>query len=482
MLKKIKEKRYFVAIALSVFFFIIMTSGGINANDFFWHVKIGEWIVNNKNIPTWGLFSWSATEKGLYWTSHEWLGEIMLYYISKLGNRGIYFLCLCNGIILISFLIWMNKDYLKKNILFTGIYILFFPMVLYMFNIPRPQLFSSVFFMVTLAILYLYMRRDTKLIYCLPVITFLWGNIHGGMATLAYISMGSFLLYSWRNFSFGRVSFKVIERKRWIKLLIISMISVATICLNPNGIKTITFVFSHMNDAHSMALITEWAAPDLKKLNCLICAIPIGVCGISLVSCQRNIRAVDLLMYLAMAFLFLRSARFAYYFMISMGFYYFLYMPEFAEYSIITRSLRKCWGQMTVLLLVLSCFMLWANYDTETKITDKTLTDEAVQAITELQASRPYNYYDLGGELIYRGFDVFIDGRADMYQGEILDDYYTLTNSLNDYDEVNKIMQKYQFDAFYCLPNEPLNMYMQMTGMYREYYKDDGIRIWVPID
>ena len=114
------------------------------------------------------------------------------------------------------------------------------------------------------------------------------------------------------------------------------------------------------------------------------------------------------------------------------------------------------------------------------KIKDRVLSDEALQKVEELGAKRAYNFYDLGGELIYYGHNVFMDGRADMYQGEVFNDYYSLTKSLNDYQKTKDIIEKYQFDAFLCIPDEPLNMYLEMTGDYEEYYKDDSIRIWIP--
>ena len=47
---------------------------GVSGNDFWWHVKTGEWIVNNRAVPNnIDIFSWSAKESGIKWIPQEWL-------------------------------------------------------------------------------------------------------------------------------------------------------------------------------------------------------------------------------------------------------------------------------------------------------------------------------------------------------------------------------------------------------------------------
>lgn len=67
-------------------------SGGISGNDFWWHVKVGEYIFEEGSVPTTGIFSWVGMEKGIEWTAHEWLSELIFYCIHNiLGDAGIYF-------------------------------------------------------------------------------------------------------------------------------------------------------------------------------------------------------------------------------------------------------------------------------------------------------------------------------------------------------------------------------------------------------
>src|ERR1044072_2690079 len=45
--------------------------------DFWWHLKTGEYIVQNHGIPHTDIFS--STRLGSEWVAHEWLSEVFMY-------------------------------------------------------------------------------------------------------------------------------------------------------------------------------------------------------------------------------------------------------------------------------------------------------------------------------------------------------------------------------------------------------------------
>ena len=54
-----KEKLAVIALgAIGIILLLYCFSFGISGNDFWWHVKVGEWICDNKVIPTHDIFSW----------------------------------------------------------------------------------------------------------------------------------------------------------------------------------------------------------------------------------------------------------------------------------------------------------------------------------------------------------------------------------------------------------------------------------------
>ena len=49
--------------------------------DPYWHIRVGEWIVNNLKVPTTGLFS--HTKADAQWTPHSWLSEVVIFLLFK---------------------------------------------------------------------------------------------------------------------------------------------------------------------------------------------------------------------------------------------------------------------------------------------------------------------------------------------------------------------------------------------------------------
>ena len=58
-------------------------------SDYFWHVKAGEYMFNNKDILVKDVFSWFMN--GKYWMSHEWAFDYIIYLLKYLfGNAHLF--------------------------------------------------------------------------------------------------------------------------------------------------------------------------------------------------------------------------------------------------------------------------------------------------------------------------------------------------------------------------------------------------------
>jgi hypothetical protein len=53
--------------------------------DALWHVKLGEWIWQSRSVPTSDL-GLAISETPLAWSDHEWLAQIVLYWIWRVGG------------------------------------------------------------------------------------------------------------------------------------------------------------------------------------------------------------------------------------------------------------------------------------------------------------------------------------------------------------------------------------------------------------
>jgi len=73
-----------------VFMLVIFAAASrpIKDPDFYWHLKTGQYLLENKSIPHTYIFS--TSKFGSEWVTHEWLSELFMYSIfSLLGYAGL---------------------------------------------------------------------------------------------------------------------------------------------------------------------------------------------------------------------------------------------------------------------------------------------------------------------------------------------------------------------------------------------------------
>ena len=94
-------------------------SSGISGNDFWWHVKVGEYVLDNGAVPTTDIFSWYGTELSIEWTAHEWLADVVYYLIhNTLGQIGIFLFSVGSAVALYWCLWRESRKHHSQNILF----------------------------------------------------------------------------------------------------------------------------------------------------------------------------------------------------------------------------------------------------------------------------------------------------------------------------------------------------------------------------
>ena len=70
--------------------FAITVTKGVQDPDFFWHITAGKLIAQTGQVPSTDPFSF--TWFGKPWTPHEWLSELLIYWlVTGLGRIGALF-------------------------------------------------------------------------------------------------------------------------------------------------------------------------------------------------------------------------------------------------------------------------------------------------------------------------------------------------------------------------------------------------------
>lgn len=220
----------FLLAFLSLFFY-----RPLEMEDVWWHLATGRFIWEHKMIPNVDVFSFSQTQAP--WIIHHWLGSLITYWIYLFGDlQGLQIFRA------LLFIIIFGIFYLRarKHLPFLMLLFLIFITALSLDGrvLLRPFLFNLIFIQLYLMILFDFIKRESKAVYCIPFLTMIWFNLHLGALVHGSIILGIFLLYTIVDY----VQTKTNPGK--IKTLSIVIIAhfLATI-VNPYGIEGALFPF-----------------------------------------------------------------------------------------------------------------------------------------------------------------------------------------------------------------------------------------------
>jgi len=144
--------------------------------DVWWHLRTGEWIVKNLEVPTTDMFS---IMRGTNWIAYSWLYEILIYAIhSLLGLTGFVVFGISMSVLTISLLYSLLRTISGRiaiSVALTGAGAVAMGATLYI----RSFRFSILFLILEL---YLLHRARTssnfRHLLLLPLLFFVWANVH----------------------------------------------------------------------------------------------------------------------------------------------------------------------------------------------------------------------------------------------------------------------------------------------------------------
>ncbi len=186
--------------------------------DVWWHMRSGEWILQHHRLPVTDPFSITGASKT--WIAYSWPFGVIIDVIAKQWDLwGIVAYTIAAWIVLIAALLWLLRTVSPNfwtSLLLCALGSWAFERVVS----PRPGMFTILFFIVVLRTLIVARRTgNSKLLWLLPPILWLWANVHlqfvYGLALI-----GAFALESWLNrlFSISEVHTGPPNRLLWATL------------------------------------------------------------------------------------------------------------------------------------------------------------------------------------------------------------------------------------------------------------------------
>ncbi len=407
-----------------VFSFLFRTDNSFD-QDLGRHLKLGEIILQTKNIPLTNLFSYTYPD--FPFINSHWLFEVLVY----LGQQTIGLeALLVLKIIIILLAVWLVLATVpKKQYLLLPLGFLFLHTLRERPEL-RPEIFSFLFTGLTLYILNRFEKEQSKLVFIQPVIQLIWVNTH------IYFMVGLFLQAIFlAHFIYQHLRSHSSSGK--LKILgIVFGLSVISSLINPNGITGLLNPLT-FNQNYGYTIVENQTMFLLESINFknpnflfvkIVSAVIVLSIFVAFFKKRLSIRNLGLSgLGLILAMLNIRS--FPYLALISFP----AVLENFGDSK--QTLLYKILILLTIPLLLLeSLFYLNGDYykyndrDVKPGLRLEESGKKALNFVLKNDLPQPiFNNFDIGSYITYRGwpkYRIFVDGRPGEYPKEFFQQVY----------------------------------------------------------
>jgi hypothetical protein len=407
--------------------------------DTWWHIRSGEYIVQNGEVPRTDPFSY--TRYGHEWIDHGWGSQIVIYGVYDLfggstqpgdsGNIGLalYTAALATLGMAFVYLMCDGNVYLRAFMVVLG------AATAAVFWSPRPQMFSFMLGALVLYLLHLYKRERFDRLWLIPPVMLIWANLHGGFA-IGFIFMFGSIAGEVLGNLFNGDDPDVVSWGRLRKMVIVALVSIPMIAINPNGIQMLGYPFRTVGIGALQDFIQEWASPNFHQPSTWpFMVLLLGVLAAAGLS-SRRIDWTDLTLVCGTAFLALTAGR-------NIAVFAIVATPVLSHHLNVWLAdhgwqikLRRRMSRTTLIInwTLLVLIALAGVVKIAAALNEKTVREAQedrfpVELAEYLHETPPpghmFNSYNWGGYLMFAApnVPVYVDGRTDLYDDEFLRQY-----------------------------------------------------------
>ena len=459
-------KKNMPIILVTLIFLVIGTSFiGVDP-DVYWHIKTGEWVLEN-GIPRQDPFS--------YWggnfIAHEWLYDVILYSVYSVTGFFGAELILLFGVLTTALVISMKISQGKSNPN-AIIYLLPIYWVVKYAGLltTRPHMMSLLFICLELLILE---KKNDKLYWLFPLFTLFITNVHGGSIAIFIlifvIHLVSYIYDNWGN----------IDKKFVVKNIIITVIMAGTMLINPYGIESVLYGTKIPQEA--MEYITEWyplvmGAKDIPML--FLTLIPLAC-----MSYSKKAKLIDILMIcmgFMMTLVWCRMILIYACICIIYGSDVLnkLGINKIKIPNVINKKIISAILAITLIyLLAISVSNIsLERLESESKVSPTIIKEYILENDIDVKNNIMFNNYNFGGYFIFNNMKVFMDGRNDVYCEEfgspdVLPDYFSISRAESNAED---LIKEYNIKYFAIYKDSGLHSYLLDNDLAEELVSDEN--------
>jgi hypothetical protein len=285
---------------------LIPAIGPVSDPDFFWHLKVGQWILDHHAIPSQDLFTYTVSDHRF--VAHEWLSEVIMAAINAvagLGGVSLYFAAITWGAF-VALLRTARAGYIIAGLGLALAFAAGNPIWG-----PRTQMITFGFTVALLLLLRRYREsHDRRWLYALPPLFLLWVNLHAGFTIglifLAITVAGEFIRNRLLHPAAGDPGGGPLPMR---PLLAAAGLSALAVLVNPNLAGIYLYAAQTQFSSAQQQLIVEWFSPnfhmpEMRAFEAMLLVI-IVLLGLS----PKKPRLTDMLLLLLGLTLALQSVR-----------------------------------------------------------------------------------------------------------------------------------------------------------------------------
>ena len=469
---KVLRNVFLILIFLLVFF--IMLSPPQDA-DMWWHLAAGREMVNEGNILTTDIFSY--THYGEPWTNAFWLSDILLFLVYRLG--GYLGLTLLVALIAVLTMAVLYRRTLHYPFPLPLLILLLATFAIAPVWTPRPQIFS---FLLLVVLDYGLKEKDGFILkrpWLLVILFVVWANTHGGFIW-GFLLLLSFIIGNGFDNLLQRES---LSFQQLGQLALWTLVAALAITINPNGISLWKLPFYTVGI--SIQSITEWSSPDFHRVDLhpllwLLFLIVIGA-GTS----KKVLPWSSILKVIGFSYMAFVSQR-------SIGPFVVVATPividslndVWSEWSTIVSRIykpRPSNSMPTIFAVILNVIILGIFLVLTLQRAFSVSSDGQVHkglprnAVEWIRVNHPegqmFNAYNWGGYLQWElpAYPVFIDGRADLYGEQTINDWWSIVHATED---GRRLLDQWQVNFVVLEPGWPILDRLAQNG-WQVLYADD---------
>jgi hypothetical protein len=470
-----------LCIGAGIYLLVLLGGDGLLRDpDSFWHIKVGQWILDHHALPHTDIYSF--TRFGQPWISTAWLSQVLfaLAYAQWAWAGPVVLTAIVIACSVAIFVHWLNRLGAHLEIPHSA----FLAVLAFGASAPhlltRPHILALPVMVIWGGMLMAAADRKSSPSWLWLPLMALWANLHGGFV-LGLALIGPIALEAVWNVEAPRRP----NAKLFLRWVLFGIGALVASCATPYGWKTLLGATNILNLGKALTVIGEWKPSNFTSFSVFEGAL-LGLIAIAF-SRRIVLSPPRILLVLLLTWMALTHVRSVDSFAFLMPLVLAKPLGELSRQVGQARQVEpnagnvtgKAWSSHYVIALATLTIVavIWASTAIRTSHHGFTFAQErmpiaAMDWLEQHKAQRIFNGYNFGGYLIWRNVPVFIDGRAELY-GETFVMDVTDAVEIRKLDNLTRLLDEYQIDATLLIANAPAAQVLDHMKGWKRLYADD---------